>query len=320
MAEIKRCPVHFIDLGLSVRWNDRNICANYLGTGKYVSFGGNFRETQDGYLFAKGNYKSPKGEYAGFGQQTIVLTSNDSAHSYNLRMPTYNEVEELTLSDNIEWFVAFRLVEKNITNGIINNNNPCISFYHDKDSNFLCRVYKEIRVFLGKEPFACELNGIDYRLFLKSRSIGTNDGEVVFWESANEIEPFYLGACRKNTKNIYRYYCESKEEITVNRWYDNILTIPFSGIMKYNTIRRTNNIDRGILKNGLRKWDACFPCGSIDQKYAFYNIALFNYVVSHDGDKFNFDSRPYIAFSKTPWDGMNVRAVENTPDSPPRYY
>ena len=58
MAEIKRCPVHFIDLGLSVRWNDRNICANYLGTGKYVSFGGNFRETQDGYLFAKGNYKT----------------------------------------------------------------------------------------------------------------------------------------------------------------------------------------------------------------------------------------------------------------------
>lgn len=327
MADIKRSREYnfdVVDLGLSVKWADRNLGSKYLGTGNYLSFGSNQQDFHDGYLFARGNYKEPIGEYNRNtnGQRTIVLTSNDSAHNSdnNYRMPTFKEVEELAQSEDIEWFVAFRYVEK-IPTDWETYKDPKIGFLYAKNGDIICRVYKEIRIFIGKDPFACELYKKEnsHELHVKPCAINTKGGEVEYHKYIGEVEPFYLGACRRGKKNLFRYYCENQIGITENKWYDNILIIPFSGVMKYNTERKTNTINRGIVKNGKQTWNACFPCGSLDHEYAFYNIAIFNFRMSYEGFTFKFDTRPHIAFSNTPWDGMNVRAVENVPNRPPRY-
>lgn len=297
-----------IDLGLSLKWSDRFFAADLpTNTGWYLPFGNMNPDCE----FSKENYQEPSGKYARNGETTIVLTENDviATKSRNeLRLPTYREVTELTDSKDIVWFVAFRFVGES---------SKTIGGGFDKATERNLAIKNEIRVFLGEKPFACEIND---KLCLEERFPLKEGYDILYHSSPSELIPYYLGACSWRSKELYRSKCDSETPVTMGSWFNRVLKFPFVGRKSYDE-REDKNLLRGIgdVRDGKQIWSTSFPCGNIAQLYAFYNIAIFNYTLSYKNSCFRLDYHPHIAFSKTPWEGMNYRGVENSTLCPPKY-
>lgn len=297
-----------IDLGLSLKWSDRFFAADLpTNTGWYLPFGNMNPDCE----FSKENYHEPSGKYARNGETTIVLTENDviATKSRNeLRLPTYREVTELTDSKDIVWFVAFRFVGES---------SRTIDGGFDKATERFLAIKNEIRVFLGEKPFACEIND---KLCLIEHQALKDDYKILYKASLSKIEPYYLGVCKWRKKEYFRNKCNSESPVTMVGWFDQVMKFPFVGNKAYDKQLGQNFIKNlGEERKGERHWSVSFPCGNIDQLYAFYNIALFNYTLSYKDACFKLDYHPHIAFSASPWEGLNLRGVENSISCPPKY-
>ena len=300
-----------VDLGLSVRWTDRNFMADssFLN-GQYLPYGWDVGLSEN-YKFTLETY-----EAHGFGQLdqmidsgspkiNIVASGNDRIFNYNkqLRLPTLSEIEELIR--NCHWAVVFRHDEKEAFRKPLKRNGH---YYDDQIQNTW--INRELKIYLD-EGFAIEetIESIgDYDL-LSSEVVNIRDGErpKLIFEGVHEFD-----LCNKPF--FYPYYLVAYK---TNPHTDGI-KFPFSGYCEFDACKNKNIIYNSA-SNGKNElyWSVEIPSGDVVKLKGKYYIAMLKYLIGYDWSDLNpnsayfIPSRPIIESVKDAWIGRNYRGVEN---------
>lgn len=299
-----------VDLGLSVRWTDRNFMADSsIFNGKYFPYGWNIGPLEN-YQFTLETYES-----YGFGQLdhmlasessdiNIVASGNDVIFNYNkqLRLPTLSEIEELIY--NCHWAVVFRHEEKEAFRKPLKRNGH---YYFDQIQNTW--IIRELKIFLD-EGFATEQtieNIGDYDL-LSSEVVNIRDREPIRKPIFEGVHEFDL--CNKPF--FYPYYLVAYK---TNPHTDGI-KFPFSGYCEFDSMKNKNIINNASNKSELY-WSVEIPSGDVVKLKGKYYIAMLKYLIGYDWSDMNpnsaffIPSKPIIDFVKDAWIGRNYRGVEN---------
>lgn len=300
-----------VDLGLSVRWTDRNFMADSgIFNGKYFPYGWNIGPLEN-YQFTLETYES-----YGFGQLdhmlasessdiNIVASGNDVIFNYNkqLRLPTLSEIEELIY--NCHWAVVFRHDGKDAFRKRLQRNGR----YYDQIQNTW--IIRELKVNLDG-AFATEqtIEKMGDYDFLSFEEVNLREQDSRRRQTFEGVREFDL--CDKS--DFYPYYLVAYK---TNPQTDGI-KFPFSGYCEFDD-NKNKNIIYDSASNGKSElcWSVEIPSGDVVKIKGKYYIAMLKYVIGFDWSDMNpnstyfIPSKPIIKFVRDAWVGRNYRGVEN---------
>lgn len=316
----RRWKYELVDLGLSVRWTDRNFMADssFLN-GQYLPYGWDVGLSEN-YKFTLETY-----EAHGFGQLdqmidsgcpeiNIVASGNDRIFNYNkqLRLPTLSEIEELIR--NCHWAVVFRHDEKEAFRKPLKRNGH---YYDDQIQNTW--INRELKIYLD-EGFAIEetIKSIgDYDLLstqdVKIRTLFLRGGNVFEGVPEYDTMPMHGYELYDKSDFIPYYLVAYKTHPDTDG-----IKFPFSGYCEFDDNKKENKIYNSA-SNGKEEiyWSVEIPSGDIVKENGKYYIGMLKYIIQYDYSSmgpmsaFYIYSRPNVKFIRSAWVGRNYRGVEN---------